>query len=434
MISQFSELWPVLLSTCLIFTVLLFLFRKHIIHLLDPLFFFLVTQAFSIQLALMTISDTRLLFGFLASEIFFIAGFFSAAGTPLKKIDRQQGIFFKNVKGWQISVLKWYAIIATIVLIAGNLFLIKEKGIALFSDNPSEAKVNNFTEGTGLGIVRRMNSSLIYITALILIFLFVYKKQLRYAFLAFILIVFEGLSGSKSALLFFVFLSSFFFYFKDLNKDSAVKKIRVGSYVILIVAAVLSIVIIISSGAGSLNNAVLGLGTRFLFYGDAMLYYYNPSSMHYFSDNNFISFLKDEFNSPLGLLRLAPYREPINFRLINYFYNNPGNETYGPNVPFYIKGNIYFGFFGGLVYSFIIGSLVGVVRRLFYSVVRGRTSSIIISLLIIYLNLTIYSLPQDSPLFINKVTDVIFLSLPLLVVVFIIHLPVNKNRFQLQVT
>lgn len=422
MISGFSDLWPVLLSTSVIFLVLLLLFRKHIFHVFDPLLYFLVTQAFSIEMAFLAIKDIHLLSNFLLSQFLFSSGFFLSAGRALTKPEKSNAIFFNKVKTFDISALKWYVFFATILLIIGNLILIKQKGIALFAADPSAAKVEDFTEGTGLGIVRRMNSGLLYFVALLLIYLLIYKKQLRYGFMVLILIMFTALSGSKSSLIFFVFLSAFFFCFKDLKKDSTVKKLKAASYFIIIASFAL-LGIILGGGSKSFNDILLSLGVRFLYYGDAIMYYFNHDTIHYFSNNNFFTFLYDELNYILGFFRLVPYNESINFRVINYYYNMPTNMTFGPNIPYYIKGNIYFGFIGGLIFSFITGYCVGFIRWLFYMVVRNRSSSVAFSMIIIYLNLIVYSLPQDSLLFSSKIFDIFILSLPLFVIVYIIHLP-----------
>lgn len=430
MFSDLNALIPVLLNTIVVFFVLMLFFRKHIIHLFDPLLYFVVTQAFSIELAFLIIKDLHLLFDFLVCQLFFLFGFFLSVGPALMKKDKQTGIFFKPAKPIDISILKWYACFATILLIIGNLILIKEKGIALLAEDPSTAKTSNFTEGTGLGIVRRMNSGLLYLTGIIFIYLFILKKQLRYALLILLLCTFAAFSGSKSSLLIFVFLTAFFFCFKDLKKNPIVKKLQTGSYFVLLISLFLVGIIIMATNSGSFNDVLLAFGTRFLFYGDAIIYYFNNDSIQHFSNNNFFSFFTDEFNSVFALLRLTSYNQPINFRLINYYFNMPSNDTFGPNVPYYIKGNIYFGFVGGFIYSFIIGCCVGFVRRLFYAIVKNKSSSIILSILIIYLNLIIYSFPQDSLLFFNKIFDIFFLSIPLLGAVYILHLP--KVQFNLK--
>jgi oligosaccharide repeat unit polymerase len=412
MIDNFNDLWTILFGTAIIFAVMLFIFRKHVFHLLDPLLYYLIIQSFSIELAFITIEDTHYLINFLFCQVFFMAGFFCFAGKPLQKTDFQSTKFFEKTNINHLSVLKWYAIFAAFVLIAGNILLMHSKGIALFADDPSDAKVSNFSNGGGWGVIKRMNSGMLYFVGLSLIFLFLFKKRYRYISICLLLLVINALSGSKGALLYFIFLISFYKCFVDIKSNPVVKEIKIGSYILLIIAVLLAgIIVSATSEDNSAQNKVFGLATRFLFYGDAEIYYYDHSSIQHFANYNVFNFFSDEFNSILGLFRLVPYRQPVGFRLIDYYFNID-SETFGPNVPYYVKGNIYFGYYGALIFSFYTGAVIGFVRKFFYLLVRNGTTSIIYGLLIIHLNLIIFSFAQDSQLFISNLFDTFTLSVP----------------------
>jgi hypothetical protein len=125
-------------------------------------------------------------------------------------------------------------------------------------------------------------------------------------------------------------------------------------------------------------------------------------------------------------MRIVPYSKPLGFRLIDAFMGG-NSDTFGPNVPFYVKGNIYFGYYGAFVYSFFLGGTIGFTRNLFYRMIRKSTSSILMILLILHLNLIIFGIAQDSQLFISKLFDTVMLSLPIIIVVLYLHLSDSRQ-------
>src|SRR4051812_30095604 len=144
MIESFDLLWKVLVETTIIFGVLFLIFKKHIVHLFDPLLYYIITQAFSIELAFITIADQYYLINFLICQMVFLAGFFSTVGKPLQKHDLETSQFFKRTNITHVSIIKWYALFAAAVLLIANIILFKLKGIPLLSENPSAAKVEDF--------------------------------------------------------------------------------------------------------------------------------------------------------------------------------------------------------------------------------------------------------------------------------------------------
>jgi len=426
-IQNFNDFWQIIFSTGIIFLLLLFIFRNHIIHIFDPLLFYIVTQAFSIELAFLVVKDSEYLINFLGCQIFFLIGFFIFSGFGLKKADIQSSRLFKKLNLFETSFVKWYAIFGVLLLIIANIIQMKMSGIVLLSDNPSEAKVTSFSEGGG--IVRRLNWGMFYLVGSCLLFIFLKKKQIQYAFLFLVILAIPALGGSKGALLYFVFLIALLNCFGDIKTSSFFKQLRIGSFFLLAFAIVLAgIIIYYSQSAQTYNDILFNLAGRFLFYGDSMIYYYNHSSVQYFSDYNLLNFFSDEFNSVLGAIRIVPYTQPLGYRLINYYYNI-NSDTFGPSIPYYIKGNIYFGFYGAFIYSFFIGACIGFIRKLFYLLVKKGASSLLYSILIMHLNLIIYTLAQDSPMFISVLFDTVILSLPVVAAVLYFHFFQNKRAF-----
>jgi hypothetical protein len=139
----------------------------------------------------------------------------------------------------------------------------------------------------------------------------------------------------------------------------------------------------------------------------------------HFSNLNFFDLVKEDFNSVAGLLRLVPYKRPIGFDMVEYQVGISLDTVFGPNVPYYVKGHIFFGALGAIVYSCFVGAVVGYVRRLYYNLLNTQ-HSILHMLLVIHLNLIIVSYPQDSNYFITVVFDTIILSAPFYLIGYLI--------------
>lgn len=420
MIEDFAALFKVMAGTAVIFAVMFLIYRKHIMHLFDPLMFYIVAQSFSIELGFLIIEDVSYLINFLGCQLCFVLGFFSLVGKGLKKSDLQQSVFFRPSDISELSAVKWYGVFALIIIVIANLILIKVNGIALLADDPSAAKVDNFTEGGGLGIIRRINWGMLYLVGLSMLALYLIKKDNSYLLLFFIILLVPASSGSKGALLYFVFSITLLSCFRDLKASGSFSRLRNGSYALLLFAFFLS-TILISGGSteDSFTDKIFKLATRFLYFGDAIIYYFNHDSITYFSKYNALDFFKDEANPVLGFFRLVPYQQPMGFRIINYYFNI-NSATFGPNTPYYVKGNIYFGYYGAFVYAYFIGAAIGFVRGRFYSLVR-KGGSLLKVIFIVHVNLTIYTLAQDSQLFTSVFFDTLIISLPVFITALYLH-------------
>jgi hypothetical protein len=418
MITDYFDLLRICVQTTLILLVLMLLYKNHIISIFDPLFFYLLTQAFSIELAFLTIDTLSYLTNFLCCQLFFNVGFLLLSGKPVKKrVIITNGLLQPDMQN--LSTIKVFAISVSIIIILANIYLISKTGIALLAEDPSAAKSENFSTGGGLGLIRRMNWGILYLCSLFLIYLILYKKSALYVTLSFVLIFILVLSGSKGVLLYFITLIPLLSKFEDVKHLKIFKWIDLSKYVLLCGGVILALVIIIAGTKGSTEQAVFALASRFLFFGDAMLYYYDHYSVKYFSHFNFIEFLNLELNSILGFFRIVSYKRPLGFELVNFKFSMISDTVFGPNVPYYVKGHIFFGSVGAVIYSFFVGGVVGLIRRSFYKLLE-RPRSIIISLLVIHLNLVIYNYPQDSQLLINVLFDTFFQATPIYLLIYLV--------------
>ena len=429
MISNYQELVTICFNAFLILLVLLFIFKKHVLSVFDPLFIYLITQAFTIELAFLQISEFNNLLNFILCQVSFSAAFLIMAGKPLKKRKNLEANLL-DASPATISDIKLFALFSSIVIVLANLFLIKVKGVALLADDPSAAKTAIYMQGEGLGLIRRMNWGLLYITALFLIYLYLYKNSLKYIFTCLFLLIILIFSGSKGVLVYFFTLIPLLANFNDVKKAPSFKIINYSKYLMVAGVVSLSLGIIVLGTKGTLQEALFSLGTRFLYFGDAMLYYYDYYSVKHFSSLGFLDYLHEDFDYIPAFFRLTEYKKALGIELVDYRLQISGGLLFGPNVPYYVKGHIYFGALGVIIYSFIVGGIVGYVRSMYYKLF-DTSKKVIAKLLTIHINLIIFSYPQDSNTFLGYLFDTCTLSLPFYLLVFFFFRKINYKDIEL---
>jgi hypothetical protein len=406
MIEDFSQLYTIIGQTLLIFCLLYVLFRRQIFSVFDPLLYFIITQAFSIELGLLQIKDPLYLSLFLGFQLAFVLGFNLVAKRTraMDTIDDEHLTLVNNeYKFWV-----YFTIIGFVVVVIANLYLFKVQGIILLSDDPTKEKVSAFEGGGGIGAVRRINWGLLNLINLSTIFLYIKTKKVMFLFMLIILILISVSGGSKSSLLVYVTILALLGQMKTVSASGAFQSINRLKLPLLLVGLVLSVAII-GANAGNLNDSILGLGIRFLYFGDIIFYYYNNDAVVHFQKLGIIDFLNYELNPILGILRIAPYLTPLSYELVLHSF--AGNEVLdtvtGPNIPYYVKGHIFFGNVGGFIYSLLVGMLIAFTRNILFRK-HSKYSSY---LLLVFLNMFIFSYAQDSALMFSYMTDTFIFSL-----------------------
>jgi len=426
MIESFADLSIICLQTFFIFAISFLIYRKYIISLFDPLFFFLITQAFSVEMALLQITYTPYLINFLLCVVCLNIGFL--LNRPrVKEIDDSNFVYSDDL----LKFVNYFNLFAFIIIVAANLILISQKGLALLSDDPSLAKFSNFDEGGGFGAVRRINWGLLNLVFVSLLFTYMRTNRKRNLIMLFVLFLISMTSGSKGVVLTFVSLISLLGVFKKTQVMSSFQKINKAKVPLLVVGFIFAIFILIkgSGDNASIQDGLIKLGIRFLYFGDAIIYYYEPSTVAHFQSYNFIDFLSYHFNSVLGFLRIVDYKLPLGNDLLLYYIKSSDDTglSIGPNTPYYISGHIFFGAFGALIYSFITGLIFGFVRRKFFSMDKMKTN-FLVAIGIIFLNLLITSFPQDAQLMISMLFDtIVFASLPVILSVMFCYSSFNQK-------
>jgi oligosaccharide repeat unit polymerase len=423
MINDFNELFLILFQTTIIFIVLYFIYKKQIFSLFDPLLFYILTQSFSILLAILEIKDFGYLISFLLYQIFFALGF-SCLAINIRKdytIDDSNLSFSSN----ELKFWTFFTVFGFILVVLANIYLISVKGVILFLDDPTKSKVAVFEDGGGIGAVRRINWGLLKILNLSLVFIYLKTKKRIFLFMLIVLLLITVSGGAKSSLLVYVTILAILGQFKSIKKTTVFKKIDKVKIPLVLTGLALSIFIIGANSKG-LGDSVLGLGVRFLFFGDILFYYYNDDAVKYFQQLGFLDFLKYELNSFSGILRITPYLPPLSFELVQYSFNH--NEVLevvtGPNLPYYVKGHIFFGKYGALLYSFTVGFFIAYIRNLLFK----KHSTYSQYILIIFLNLTVFSFAQDSALELSVLFDTFLFAMVPIFLSFLLMYPMKKLK------
>ena len=422
MIYDFNSLIEVLPTILISFLLFSIFYRKYYSSIYDPIFYNIVIYlSFSTSLMFIVNSDNSyFILKFLISQFTFYLGFIF-----FNKFYKNRFLTKSNYKLSKLSLqqLALITLITFIIITILNCIIIAKQGIVLFSESPTEAKVDAFAGG--LGILRRVLwtlSPFSIIGSIILILAKYYRKIFIYILL--ISVVFVGLSGSKGALVIIVFYIYILTMHKVL-KGSIISKTFKKILPFLFILAISLAIYILYIENDSFELAFYSLINRLLFNGDVVIYYYDPIVQQYFQKYTFLNFLPDALNGPLGMLRLVPYKLPLGFQMV-YEYNRcrlPYDTILGPNTPFYIVADLYFGLICGSIYSFFTGAFIAYCRLLFQ---KNRKNAVSLALST-WFYMCSFTFLIEFGLFIGRVFEMFVFFLPIYCFVYLIYYKRSKN-------
>lgn len=386
-----------------------FLARGHLSGILDPLVYFIVTSSFAVTLAATLVHDISILARVAIYLIFFWIGFLIAAPTP---------------KNTNLAKIEWHirkdasfpVIIATgvFIVVIANIFAWQRVGVPVFSVDPSLQKSESLTDG--LGIVRRINWGLGTFLFMGSVFWALFNRSKIAVVCLTALALVATLNGSKSALLPMVFALGLFISRPFLNNQfaSITEQVRSLSHYALVVAVV-PVFVVFFVESDSVNEAAIALGTRLLYFGDALLYWSDPDlRQHFKSANPSSSYPTHLFGGVLGVMRLTPYSTPMGNDFVK-FSLGVGQEisgALGPNIPFYVKGEVFFGPIFAAAYSSVIGMVMGFFRRMFVLKSLPSLTSYTVVATLVGLSMT---LPVEDSLMVSRLFDLTIFLIPLFV-------------------
>jgi hypothetical protein len=180
------------------------------------------------------------------------------------------------------------------------------------------------------------------------------------------------------------------------------------------------------------GNPIFSIGFRLMEFGDVMIYYKTQIVRDVFANFNFIDYFLYEFNSIFGMLKLTDYYEPMGYQMVKAFWSSSSlfdDVVLGPNTVFFIRGHIFFGYIGGIIYSFLIGILTAYFRK---KIIEIRITNIFKYAIYIYFFFLIPGFLKEFNQAVGTMFDFVFYLSPIFFLSLIIKESFNKNRIIIQ--
>lgn len=384
--------------------VLYFLVRKHLKSIADPLFFFVLISAFSLALGSFVSDDPWLVVRIYGYFTMFYAGFLVTTG----KTQQTRAILLLND-----DMRKFRAIVlgCAIVYFAANAMMWLNSGVILFADDPSLQKSEAYAGG--LGIVRRFNWGVGTFTLIASIYWVLSERRVLSMLTTIVVSLIAMTGGGKSALLPAIFAVGLYLTRPFASVDKTDYDSRLRSLVPLLFGiALVPVLIVLVIENGSLKGAFDAFILRLFYFGDVLLFWGQDFVRSGFSNLGPIDYFKDTFGSILGGLRLIPYEIPMGNQFVQYTLpaGTDFPESIGPNLPFYVRGELYLGIIVAPLYSFCVGATVGCLRRCF---IRYHGHSLLSYSMLAFVVITSFTLPLQEELAIGQFFDFALLLIPI---------------------
>lgn len=389
----------------LLFAVILFfLLKKYLLSVFDPFLFTILMMASSLSLS----TDSTFFFYVALSISAFILGF-RFVKLPVRNDTKIE-------KFVDLQLLETFTIIFFILYLILSIYFLKLTGIPLLSDNPTEAKISRFVEGTGW--IRRIFFLSNFLLICICLLIIVSKKKILFSIMFVAYFLFSILQGSKAGAL--GIIAVFWYLYKQDNiwSDSFIyiKKLIKSKLKYFLLATVLLFISIVIKEAEIENeggNPIFSIGFRLMEFGDVMLYYKMQIVRDSFEHFNFIDFILYEFNSIFGMLRLTDYYLPMGYLMVKAYWSTDtlfDDVVLGPNTVFFVRGHIFFGYIGGIIYSLIMGYLTAYLRK---KIIEIKITNIFTYALAVYMFFQIPGFLKEFNQAVGSTFDFVFYLSPI---------------------
>lgn len=397
----------------LFLTILLyvFIYRKYYLSIIDPMIMPVIYSLFGFSVVfLLFFTDNmsnKLFLSYIYTQLAFWIGLYFGNKN---RTNIRFPFFLKN----ELALMKCIFFVSLMIYIGTTLLGYLILGVPILFQSRLDVAAN--AKG-GMGILTRFASLNIVCLYTSFFFYFSKSKDKVIKILQYISIIsfciFSILGGSKSG---FLLLALIYFCFVIINRDQysfLYDNLQKKQYSFMLYGFVAAIIVIILTTGYGASDSFGMLLYRLVGSGDVYWMAY-PNNM--ISDIPYRNPFVVLFQSFLGFFRLLShdnFPEPIGYKLSSFFYEK--TALTGANARHNIFGYVYFGAFGCIIFSFVIGFLIGKVRSIF---VYRRTDSKILRLVIVLLYINVFSLETDPTLYFSYLTDlliilpiVLFLSL-----------------------
>lgn len=379
--------------------VLTYLFvRKQIYSIFDPLFFnFLMAAAgYSVvfYLSYLNIISDYYLYSFCLTQAAFFLGINTFKLPRSTTADLSHTTVASKKLYDSVGYIKCFYYLSFLSFFISQIIVYHYNGLPIFLDS----RLSVFSGGSGFGFLSRV----IYVTSTITLttssyslifrdFLGIPKLVHRLQLLFYILVAL--FSGSKGALLVMIFtISLMLFFSRKINNDVSLEKkaTKLLLKILFLVFPAAIFTVFVQTGFENIYEVVLAIAMRFVHTGQIFyMVYPNDVLFEFPNANGFVALFRDV----LGAWRIIGWDElPINHGLLAFQYHYALDLLTGPNDRHNTFGLFYFGFWGAIVFSYIIGFMMGFIRNKLYY--RFRFNLITVNLYVL-LNLAANNLNQD---------------------------------------
>lgn len=409
-----------LFITSLIASIVIYflVLKRYIYSFIDPFLYHVITSAsgFSVIFVLWILKyiDDYYCYSFLITQISFILGIYVFKPVKLIKTDKV------NYKVCKLPIyINILYILSGVLFILVNYLLYLFKGIPLFMSSRLEAGIGGF------GILL----SVIYVTQIIVITIFLIKffilrnklSSLDIFFMANIIIA-TLLSGSRSGILGFIFVSFYvFFFFANKFNLNIFAKYKVKFIFIMALTVLISLILFYVT---TKSNPFSAMFFRLVMTGDIYMMAYVNDNINII-EGNFIEHFLYPVLAGFKLISWEYLPKSIGQQILNYIYST--DIVAGPNARMNIVALKFFGFWGGIFYAFIIGLLISFIRNKLIHLIKKSYFG-----LFIYLFISIPCLSLETDIFhgIFQYKSIFVISTPLFIISFIISdLVKHKKTF-----
>lgn len=398
----------------LIFSILVIflLYRKKYFTILDPLFIGLISSMFSIPVFLTLYINGYIanddFISFICSELFLFLGLALSFRINLKQFFTNNYInnYLVEFNVKKNSLIFFYTFFSIYILT--QFIVYRVSGVPLFN----KSRLDDFSGGSGYGFFSRVIEITIFFS-LFFYFLFVFTRRfnlLKFFIPTFFFIVIcfnLFLTGSKSAFLIIfqiLLVASIVIKSNGINNNVFKKVFKYKTlFLVLMILGIVFLFYIIDKISSVSNRTFFeSLILRFIHFGDIYWYAYpNKAYLTTRGGNWFMAI----FTDTLGFLKLIPWHKMpthIGYKLYQIFH--PSLNIQGANARFNVFGVVYFGHIGLVIYSFIIGVVLGSLRRLIFT----KTNSIFLICIFAFIFVKSYTIFVDITLFITSMNNIIF--------------------------
>jgi len=362
-------------------TTVLLIYKKNIYSLFDPLLYFLILSSagYSVVFILFFSEDIKLYYvvHFLLTQISLILGFLLFKPVNLKRIRKPEQFFYLRIS----KRVKVIYLLSSFFYLISHLLLYAIKGIPLFMSSRLDATTGGF------GFIASISST----TSVIILSYLSYKYLIGFKFkffdylISFSFIIFSILSGSKSTFIDAIFILFYVAYYISvkLSIPKIMQKFNKVSFKIFLLAITTLIVLTILF---TNENPIIRIVFRIIMTGDIYMMSYVDDNINLIKGNFFNLFLPYRLVDILGLEHVRV----IGNQLVAIVYGIEQNS--GPNARHNVFGYVAFGYFGAIIFSFLLGTVMGFLRNKLIKLVKGNIESLMFFVLILS---SVFSLETD---------------------------------------